>query len=69
MADAGPVGERGRRVRNKTTGRVGEELTPYGHFRYELRLVLWDGDDEPTLCGISVLTDEHSGRSGERRGG
>lgn len=57
-----------RRVRNKNTGRVGVELTPYGWPRYEIRLVLWDGDDEPTSCGISVLTDETADSGSSVRG-
>ena len=61
-------GGRGRRVRNKNTGRVGVELTPYGFPRYELRLVLWDGDDEASLCGLGALTDAaDSGSSGAPR--
>lgn len=49
-----------RRVRSKTTGRVGVELTPYGWPRYEIRSVLWDGDDKPSVVGITVLEDEPS---------
>lgn len=55
--------EKGRRVRNKNTGRVGVELTPYGWPRYEIRHVLWDGDDTPTVVGITVLEDEQFGRT------
>lgn len=48
----------GRRVRSTTTGQVGVELTPFGWPRFEIRLVLWDGDTEARMVGLSVLEDE-----------